>query len=135
MPFRVAIVGSGLAGFYAAGPLARRDIDVEVDMIERLPTPWGLVRLGVAPDHPNIKAVSQARSRRSQPQPGFRFLGNVEVGRDLRPRRPRLYDRVYDRVVEAGEILGREVAANLDVAEESEARLRGDLPEPPSRQP
>ena len=51
-------------------------------MIERLPTPWGLVRLGVAPDHPNIKAVSR-RSRRSPRSPGFRFLGNVEVGRDL----------------------------------------------------
>ena len=60
-PLRVAVVGSGPAGFYAAGALlASDDPAVEVDMIERLPTPWGLVRLGVAPDHPNIKAVSRA---------------------------------------------------------------------------
>src|SRR5262245_44157839 len=51
-------------------------------MIERLPTPWGLVRLGVAPDHPKIKSVSRAFERIAQ-QPGFRFLGNVEIGRDL----------------------------------------------------
>ena len=55
---RVAVVGSGPAAFYAAGHLlAAADEPVAVDMIERLPTPWGLVRLGVAPDHPNIKAV------------------------------------------------------------------------------
>src|SRR5689334_16185466 len=79
---RVAIVGSGPAGFYAAGALLGADIPVEVDMIERLPTPWGLVRLGVAPDHPKIKSVSRAFERIAA-QPGFRFLGNVEVGRDL----------------------------------------------------
>jgi len=79
---RVAIVGSGPAGFYAAGPLLGADVPVEVDMFERLPTPWGLVRLGVAPDHPKIKSVSRAFERISA-QPGFRFFGNVEVGRDL----------------------------------------------------
>ncbi len=57
---RVAAVGSGPAGFYAAGALLAADVPVEVDMIERLPTPWGLVRLGVAPDHPKIKSVSRA---------------------------------------------------------------------------
>ena len=51
-------------------------------MIERLPTPWGLVRLGVAPDHPNLKTVSRAFERIAQ-RPGFRFIGNVEVGRDV----------------------------------------------------
>ncbi len=56
--------------------------DVEVDVIERLPTPWGLVRLGVAPDHPNIKAVSRVFEKTAE-KPGFRFLGNVEVGRDI----------------------------------------------------
>src|SRR5204863_7665108 len=55
---------------------------IEVDMIERLPTPWGLVRLGVAPDHPKLKTVSRAFERIAA-KPGFRFLGNVEVGRDL----------------------------------------------------
>jgi ferredoxin--NADP+ reductase len=79
---RVAIVGSGPAGFYAAGALVGGDVPVEVDMIERLPTPWGLVRLGVAPDHPKIKSVSRAFERIAE-RPGFRFLGNVEVGRDL----------------------------------------------------
>ncbi len=81
-PIRVAIVGSGPAGFYAAAHLLAADVAVEVDMIERLPTPWGLVRLGVAPDHPNIKAVSRVYEKIAK-QPGFRFLGNVEVGRDL----------------------------------------------------
>ena len=79
---RVAIVGSGPAGFYAAGALLDAETPVEVDMIERLPTPWGLVRLGVAPDHPKLKTVSRAYERIAE-KPGFRFLGNVEVGRDL----------------------------------------------------
>ena len=80
---RVAVVGSGPAGFYAAGQLlASEEPRVEVDLIDRLPTPWGLVRLGVAPDHPNIKAVSRAFERIAA-RPGFRFLGNVEVGRDV----------------------------------------------------
>jgi ferredoxin/flavodoxin---NADP+ reductase len=81
-PLRVAVVGSGPAGFYAAGALLAADIPVEVDMVERLPTPWGLVRLGVAPDHPKIKSVSRAFEKIAA-QPGFRFLGNVEVGRDI----------------------------------------------------
>ena len=79
---RVAIVGSGPAGFYAAGSLLAADVPVEVDLIERLPTPWGLVRLGVAPDHPKIKSVSRAFEKIAL-QPGFRFLGNVEIGRDV----------------------------------------------------
>jgi ferredoxin--NADP+ reductase len=82
-PLRVAVVGAGPAGFYAAGALlASEDPRVEVDLIDRLPTPWGLVRLGVAPDHPNIKAVSRAFERIAT-HPGFRFLGNVEMGRDV----------------------------------------------------
>jgi ferredoxin--NADP+ reductase len=79
---RVAVVGSGPAGFYAAAALFASDLDVEVDMIERLPTPWGLVRLGVAPDHPNIKSVSRAFEKTAL-NPGFRFFGNVEVGKDV----------------------------------------------------
>jgi ferredoxin--NADP+ reductase len=81
-PLRVAVVGSGPAGFYAAGALLGADIPVEVDMIERLPTPWGLVRLGVAPDHPKIKSVSRAFERIAA-QPGFRFVGNVEIGKHV----------------------------------------------------
>jgi ferredoxin/flavodoxin---NADP+ reductase len=79
-PLRVAVVGSGPAGFYAADALLKsEDPPVEVDLIDRLPTPWGLVRLGVAPDHENIKAVSRAFEKTAA-RPGFRFFGNVEVG-------------------------------------------------------
>src|SRR5437763_10467273 len=91
---RVAVVGSGPAGFYAAGALLSADPPAEVDMIERLPTPWGLVRLGVAPDHPKLKSVSRAFERIAE-QPGFRFLGNVEFGRDIEHvDLVRLYDAV-----------------------------------------
>jgi ferredoxin--NADP+ reductase len=91
----VAVVGSGPAGFYAAGQLlSSEDPQVEVDLIERLPTPWGLVRLGVAPDHPKLKEVSRAFERIAQ-RPGFRFLGNVEVGRDVEHHElMQLYDAV-----------------------------------------
>jgi ferredoxin--NADP+ reductase len=82
-PLRVAVVGSGPAGFYAADALLKSDDPVaEVDLIDRLPTPWGLVRLGVAPDHENIKAVSRAFEKTAS-RPGFRFFGNVEIGRDV----------------------------------------------------
>ena len=72
-PLRVAVVGSGPAGFYAAAALLAADPPAEVDLIERLPTPWGLVRLGVAPDHPNIKAVSRAFEKTAA-QPGLPLL-------------------------------------------------------------
>ena len=82
-PLRVAVVGSGPAAFYATGALlASEDPSVVVDMIERLPTPWGLVRLGVAPDHPQLKTVSRAFEKIAV-RPGFRFFGNVQVGRDV----------------------------------------------------
>jgi ferredoxin/flavodoxin---NADP+ reductase len=82
-PLRIAVVGSGPAGFYAAEQLiAAKDVDVTVDMFERLATPWGLVRAGVAPDHPKIKAVTR-RYEKTAAKDGFRFFGNVEVGGDL----------------------------------------------------
>jgi ferredoxin--NADP+ reductase len=82
-PLRVAIVGSGPAGAYAAGQLlSAKDHEVEVDVFERLATPWGLVRAGVAPDHPNIKAVTRVYEKTAA-KDGFRFFGNVEVGRDV----------------------------------------------------
>ncbi len=97
-PLRVAVVGSGPAAFYAAGHLlASEDPPAEVDMIERLPTPWGLVRLGVAPDHPNLKTVSRAFEKIAE-RPGFRFLGNVEVGKVVEHAE---LMRVYDAVVYA----------------------------------
>jgi ferredoxin--NADP+ reductase len=94
-PLRVAVVGSGPAGFYAAASLLDAEgARVEVDMLERLPTPWGLVRLGVAPDHPKLKTVSRAFERIAV-KPGFRFFGNVDVGRDVSPEElARLYDAV-----------------------------------------
>src|ERR1700745_1965509 len=91
------VVGSGPGGFYAAGALLSAAPPAEVDMIERLPTPWGLVRLGVAPDHPKLKSVSRAFERIAD-QPGFRFLGNVEVGRDLKHED---LERLYDAVIYA----------------------------------
>src|SRR5438270_11602203 len=94
-PLRVAVVGSGPAGFYAAGHLLAGELLAEVDMIERLPTPWGLVRLGVAPDHENIKAVSRAFEKTAA-RTGFRFFGNVEVGSTV--THAELLER-YDAVV------------------------------------
>jgi ferredoxin/flavodoxin---NADP+ reductase len=80
-PIRVAVVGSGPAGFYAAGHLLKES-DVEVDMLERLPTPHGLVRSGVAPDHPKIKTVTRVYEKTAA-HPRFRFFGNIELGRDV----------------------------------------------------
>jgi ferredoxin--NADP+ reductase len=77
---RIAVIGSGPAGFYAAGHLLKDSAgQVEVDMLERLPTPWGLVRSGVAPDHPNIKAVTRVYEKTAE-HPRFRFFGNVNFG-------------------------------------------------------
>jgi ferredoxin/flavodoxin---NADP+ reductase len=106
-PLRVAVVGSGPAGFYAAAALLGADLSVEVDMYDRLPTPWGLVRLGVAPDHPKLKEVSRAFERTAA-RPGFRFFGNVEIGRDLRHSDlARLYDAiVYSVGAQTGRRLG-----------------------------
>ena len=79
-PIRIAIIGSGPAGFYAAGHLLSESSGrIEVDMLERLPTPWGLVRSGVAPDHPKIKSVTRIYERTAE-HDRFRFFGNVEVG-------------------------------------------------------
>ncbi len=82
-PLRVAIVGSGPAGFYAADHLLRAEEPVvEVDVFDRLPTPFGLVRAGVAPDHPKIKSVIRVYEKTAARE-GFRFFGNVQVGRQL----------------------------------------------------
>jgi ferredoxin/flavodoxin---NADP+ reductase len=82
-PLRVAIVGSGPAGFYAAEHLLKHeDHVIEVDMFDRLPTPYGLVRAGVAPDHPKIKSVIRVYEKTAA-RPGFRFFGNVHIGREI----------------------------------------------------
>ncbi len=82
-PLRVAIIGSGPTGFYAADHLLKqKDVIVEVDMFDRLPTPFGLVRFGVAPDHQKIKSVTKAYDRTAK-NPRFRFYGHVEFGTDI----------------------------------------------------
>jgi ferredoxin--NADP+ reductase len=82
-PLRVAIVGAGPAGYYAADHLLRQDgVVIEVDLFDRLPTPYGLVRLGVAPDHQKIKNVT-ATFDKVAAHPRFRFFGCVELGRDV----------------------------------------------------
>jgi ferredoxin/flavodoxin---NADP+ reductase len=81
-PLRVAVVGSGPSGFYAAEALFKTSLCVRVDMFERLPVPFGLVRYGVAPDHPKLKQISLVFEKIAQ-TPGFAFHGNVALGRDL----------------------------------------------------
>ncbi len=102
-PIRIAVVGSGPAGFYTAGHLLKESKDgsrpVEVDMIERLPTPWGLVRSGVAPDHPKIKSVTRIYEKTAA-HPRFRFFGNVELGRDI--SRDELAERYHAIVYATG---------------------------------
>ena len=108
-PFRIAVVGSGPSGFYAAGfLLAHEERAVEVDMLERLPTPWGLVRSGVAPDHPRIKSVTRIFEKTVQ-HPSCRWYGNVEVGRHV--SRDELLER-YDAIVYA---IGAESGRPLDI--------------------
>ncbi len=79
---RVAVVGAGPAGAFAADRLLRRRGDVEIDLFERLPTPWGLLRSGVAPDHQEIKRLDETFDRETLGR-GCRFFGNVEVGVDI----------------------------------------------------
>lgn len=82
-PLRVAIIGSGPSAFYAAEQLQKQpDRVIEIDMFERLPTPFGLVRGGVAPDHPKIKSVTRVYDRIAA-HPRFRFYGNVTFGTDI----------------------------------------------------
>ncbi|MCV7170035.1 FAD-dependent oxidoreductase [Mycobacterium manitobense] len=101
-PYHVAIVGSGPSGYFAAASLLKAaDLDdapdVRVDMLEMLPTPWGLVRSGVAPDHPKIKSIS-AQFDKTSGDPRFRFFGNIAVGEHVQA--DELTER-YDAVVYA----------------------------------
>jgi ferredoxin/flavodoxin---NADP+ reductase len=82
-PIRIAVIGAGPAGFYTAGHLLKDSAGrIEVDMLERLPTPHGLVRSGVAPDHPKIKSVTRVYEKTAE-HPRFRYFGNVELGRHI----------------------------------------------------
>ena len=81
-PLRVAVIGAGPAGFYTAEALLKSDRPVSVDLFDRLPTPYGLVRFGVAPDHQKIKSVTRLYERTLQ-DPRVRYLGNVTYGTDV----------------------------------------------------
>lgn len=82
MSVSVAIVGTGPAGFYTAEALLRKGIDCTIDLIDRLPTPYGLIRFGVAPDHQTTKKVSR-NFEKTALNPRCRYFGNVELGRDV----------------------------------------------------
>ncbi len=112
-PLHVAVVGSGPSGFYAADALLGWTSDdgagwARVDLLERLPTPWGLVRSGVAPDHPKIKSVADTFEQIAA-HDGFRWYGNVELGTDV--SRHELLE-VYDAVIYA---VGSQTDRHLDV--------------------
>lgn len=79
---RLAIVGSGPAGFYAAARVLQKSQDARVDMYEKLPVPFGLVRYGVAPDHPEVKNC-QDRFEEVASSPRFQFIGNASIGSDI----------------------------------------------------
>ncbi len=81
-PLRVAVIGSGPAGFYTVQALQKSGREVRIDLFDRLPTPYGLVRFGVAPDHLKIKNVTAVYDKLAH-QPGFRFFGNVDFGSDV----------------------------------------------------
>ncbi len=82
-PLRVAVIGAGPAGFYACEHILKHEATTaEVDLFDRLPTPYGLVRGGVAPDHPKIKSVTRVYDKTAA-RDGFRFFGNVKLGEDV----------------------------------------------------
>ncbi|MBI2070601.1 MAG: FAD-dependent oxidoreductase [Elusimicrobia bacterium] len=106
---RVAVVGSGPSGFYAAEALLNAPgLAVEVDMFDRLPTPYGLVRGGVAPDHQKIKSVILVYEKVAA-KTGFRFFGNIHIGKDLSTEELSLH---YDQVVFA---VGNETDRRLGI--------------------
>lgn len=107
--FKVAIVGAGPAGYFAAQALQNlqsEELQFSIDMIERLPTPWGLVRSGVAPDHPKIKTVAKVFEKIAA-EPGFRLFANVELGSDLTIEQ--LKERYDAIVIATGSAVGRKL--------------------------
>ncbi len=104
---RVTIIGSGPSGFYLAEELFKQKLNVQVDMFEKLPVPYGLVRYGVAPDHPKIKNVTRVFEKTAE-NSHFTFLGNVTVGKNITvPELQKFYDAVIFAVgAEADRHLG-----------------------------
>ncbi len=97
-PLRIAIIGAGPAGFYAAETLLKkRDIVLTIDIINRFPTPFGLVRDGVAPDHQSIKAVIRVFDK-VLADPRVRFFGNVTYGVDIHHKEVKQF---YDQIIYA----------------------------------
>jgi len=96
-PLWVAVVGAGPAGFYAIESLLKSDIQVRVDIFERLPTPFGLVRSGVAPDHQSIKGVTRIYDK-ILADTRVRFFGHVTIGSDITPAELHAH---YDQVIYA----------------------------------
>lgn len=94
-PLRVAVIGSGPSGIFATEALLKSDLSVQVDVFDRLPTPYGLVRYGVAPDHLTIKSVTRGFEK-TLSDPRVQFYGNVEFGRDLTYEEARAH---YDALV------------------------------------
>ncbi|GAA3361056.1 FAD-dependent oxidoreductase [Saccharopolyspora gregorii] len=94
-PLRVAIVGAGPAGVYAADILTKSETPVDIDLLDRMPAPYGLIRYGVAPDHPRIKGIVNAL-RRIMEKPEIRFLGGVNYGEDIKLEQLRHH---YDAVI------------------------------------
>ena len=107
--YRVAIVGAGPAGYFTAQALNNAITDQQtfmIDMFDRLPTPWGLVRSGVAPDHPKIRTVTKVFEKIAS-EPNYRYFGNVELGRDVHISD---LEKLYDVVVLAtGTSLGKKL--------------------------
>jgi ferredoxin--NADP+ reductase len=109
LKFKVAIVGAGPAGYFAAQALqnlANDDRTFEIDLIERLPTPWGLVRSGVAPDHPKIKTVSKVFEKIAAAET-FRLFANVEIGSDISIAQ--LQEKYDSVIIATGSSLGKKL--------------------------
>ena len=118
--YKVAIVGAGPAGYFAAQALQNlqtEELQFSIDMIERLPTPWGLVRSGVAPDHPKIKTVSKVFEKIATAE-NFRLFANVEIGSDVTVAQ---LQEKYDAVIIA---TGSSIGKKLGIPGED---LRGSL--------
>jgi ferredoxin/flavodoxin---NADP+ reductase len=118
LPLRIAVVGAGPAGIYAADILTSKDPESRVDIFDRMPTPYGLIRYGVAPDHPRIKQIIVALHRVLENE-RIRFIGNVHIGVDLKVDELRQF---YDAVIFA---TGAERDRSLQIPGEDLSRSHG----------